>query len=517
VVSPKTLFYNRQKRILLLNFEGMSVYKLDGDRLIQEARFSEDPDGLDNFGYYLADHPRWPVILIVDSVAEDFVVETVAHVGVLDRSQFLKRKADQHFRGAEYRSARIVGRLTTGRKEDRVLFSALTKNQAIDPWVRVLLKHEIPIKSITTPAYALCKIASDYQLMTTPSILLVNWEQSGIRQTFIQGDKVLFSRLTPLPYGEDPDTAEAIFDSCVQSKEYLERIGLLEFGASIDVHVITPQLDDDDFQRFNGNRSFSGITHHNSVDMMQISRFGGAQKEITAVLLCVDWGIRHGELGNFYAPAAALRFHHLNQARRLIAVMTLAALALGFLLSSPLLLDAFNRQSTIDQVRAQIAPIQEQYDSLTAQFPATPIPSDAMQVAVSNYNTINSQVLDPSTTLARLGSIIAAYPSVSLSSIEWSYEAKEQEQAFTDALLNESAHIVVDMYGRLRGGRSIQESDRRLRQFMESLGQIDGAEVSAISMPIESRPDAEVSTVLDDRNIDAEFALRISIDSQSTR
>lgn len=506
----KSPFQPSTKRILLINFEGMSVYTLEGARLIHVARFSQGDEGVENFQFYLADSKKTPVTILVDSVSEDFVVETVAHTNSLDRPALLKRKIDQHFRGTEYRSARVVGRAEGGRKDDKVLFSALTKAKGVDPWVHALLAEEVPIQSITTPAFALCKVAKHYNLMTSDTILLVNWEQSGIRQTLITGEKVMFSRLTPLPTYQSAEPAELIIETCQQSKEYLERIGLVPFDTKLDVHIITPDLDDQDFERFNGHRSFDLIAHHNSVDMLQIDKFSGAQKEITAVLLCLDWGIRTGLLKNIYAPSAAMRFYHLKQARRLISAFSIAMMVLGVIVSAPVLLGAYDRVRNIERISAEISPIQSNYDELTAAFPQTPIPSDAMALAVGTFNTVRAQIESPTEILVQIGRVMSRFPLVTLSTIDWNLMPSEEGADFTDFALAEDLILDVRLFGVLSAARDVQDSDARLKRLIESLEEIEGVEVSIIEQPVATSTNSEISTVLTDQASDASFSLSLT-------
>lgn len=505
----KSPFKPSAKRIMLINFDGMSVYTMDGERLTHVARFSDDDAGFDNFRFYLSDNRKTTITILVDSVAEDFVVEQIAHANVFDRETLLKRKGDQHFRGTEYRSARVLARVETGRRDDRVLFSALTKSQGIDPWIEILLEEEIPIQSITTPAYALCKVAVEYGLLTSDTILLVNWEKSGIRQTLIQKQKVMFSRLTPLPMNPDLKAAQIIVDSCRQSKEYLERIGLVAFDSKLDVHVITPHLDADDFAEYQSEKSFNGITHHNSIDMMQIGKFSGAQKEITAVLFCVDWGIRTGELKNIYAPSAALRFYHLKQAKRLIAVFSVISVTIGVLMSIPIIYNSFDRTSTIDRVNAQMRAVQENYDALIADFPETPIPSDAMALAVSAFGQISREIRSPTRILMEIGQILANYPAIKLTSIDWNLISANEDIEFTDAILAGDLVIDLKLYGTLVETRNLQDSSNRLNTLIDALSSLPDVSVSAISLPIETRTNATIATVLNGNAVNAEFALRI--------
>ncbi|NKB32940.1 MAG: hypothetical protein GKR91_07560 [Pseudomonadales bacterium] len=508
-----SLIGSSHKRILLINAEGLSVFKLEKDRLVHVGKFSDEDVGYENFRNYLIDNPRSPVTLLIDSAAEDFVVESVAHVSIFDRSAFLRRKVDQHFRGSEYRSVSILGRDDSSRRDDSVLFSALTKNEIIDPWVRVLLSEEVPIKSITTPAFALCKIASEYDLLTSDTVLLVNWEESGIRQTFIVDGKMMFSRLTPLPHDPNDDLPGYILDSCNQSREYLERIGLLTFDQNLDVHVITPLLEDHVFSDMSINRNFRKIEHHNSIDMLQIDRYNGPQNSITAVLLCLEWGVRTGKLANQYAPSSAMRFFHLTQARRLIGFVCLALLIVSGLISAPIMLEAIDRSSRIASLSAQVLPVQNQYDALVAEFPETPIPTDAMALAVSRYELIRSQIRSPVSVLSDISRVIARFPAISLSSIEWQLSPANVDLSYTEGLLSNSTQVSVNIYGTLMGSSSIQNSDRQLRLFMSTLGQIQGATITPLELPIESGPDGEVATILDGQAINSDFALTVRLGS----
>ena len=505
------LFKSADKRIILINFEGLSVYSLERNLLIHIAKFSDEDAGYENFRHYLAESPRSPVSMIVDSVAEDFIIETVAHVRPFDRKTYLNRKMDQHFRGAIYRSAKIIGRETSGRRDDRVLFSAITKNQSLDPWVKVLLQEEIPIKSIVTPAYALCEVANEFSMITSDRVLLVNWEVSGIRQTFIADGKMMFSRSTPSPQDRDANLATAIIESCHQSKAYLERIDLLDYGQLLDVHIITPHLNDDAFADKTDDKNFGIVMHHNSIDMMQIDRFSGPQGSITAILLCLDWGVRSGDFKNTYAPPEARRFFQLAQARKLISVCSLAVLLLSVLVSAPLILEGLSRRTKTTQLTLDIAPVEVQYNSLRAQFPETPIPSEAMELAVRTYNLIKLQVQSPTELLTAISAVIAQYPSIKISGLDWVVSGESVNQNFTTVLLNNQSVVNLEIYGTLVGSTSIQNSDTQLRLLIDSLNQISGLIVSPISLPVEPGPFSQVSTIVSDEVVDAEFALNVRL------
>lgn len=501
------------KRMILINFEGLAVYGLDNARLMKLATFADDKLGHDDFRDYVIDESIKSISLVVDSPAEDFIVEKVVHVSPYDRKSFLGRKMDQHFRNTDYRSAKILGREKTGRRDDRVLFSAITQTRNIDNWVGILLQEQVSIKSITSPAFAICKVAKELGLETGKETLLVNWQRNGIRQSLIANDKLMFSRLTPLPTDPDADLAEAILDATLQSREYLERIGLLKPAQPPELHVVSPVLEDNAFEDKPGVVDFAAVHHYNSIDLMPINKYGGPQSEITAILLCLDWGVHHGGFGNIYASPATMRFAFLRRQRNYIALSCVLVLILGTIVSAPVLNEAIQSRSYYQAMTQDLLPLQAQYDNLTAQFPETPIPSEAMALVVNSYDLIQSQNHPPMELLGAISRVMQQHSSISLTSIVWKLSADEQYLDINDAILADNAVVELELYGQQSGTSSYENADQRLREFIDSLSGIEGATVRTISLPIESAPNTSVSAIVGDQVLSSEFALSVRIDT----
>lgn len=506
-------FKKAARRIFLINFEGMQVFTLDEKRLIREGMFQDSESGYRQFRQFLAERPIAPVTLVVDSPAEDFIVEKVAHVGPFDRAALLERKLEHHFRGYEYRSAKILGRDAGGRRDDRVLFSAITKEQMIEPWIKILLQEEFPIKSITSPAFAICKVANELGLDTEKQTLLVNWQRSGIRQSYIVGEKLMFSRLTPLPTDPDANLAKVIIDACSQSKDYLERIGLIKFNDKLEVHVITPILEDDAFLSVPGMRNFTTITHHNSIDLMPIDKYGGPQDNITALLLCLDWGVREGEFGNIYASHSVMRFLRLYKTRTIITASGLGAIVLSAVLTVPTFLDGINRRANYTVLTTGLLPLQAEYDELRAAFPETPIPSAAMELAVRMYDTIERQMHDPTEILVPISQVLARYPAIEVSTIDWVMQQVDPDLTFAETIIAEDTEISLELSGSLVGSSSFQNSENLLRAFIASLNQIEGISATALRMPVEAGPYSALNTSINSEVQDAQFTIRLGIGS----
>lgn len=504
-------FRQQPRKIYLINFEGMHVYTLQDKMLFRAAMFQDSESGHRDFRKFLAEQKISPVTLVVDSAAEDFIVEKVAHLGPIDRAALLERRLDHHFRGHEYRSANILSRDAVGRRDDRVLFSAITKEQMIDPWIKILLQEEYPIKTITSPAFAICKLAGVLGMDTEKQTLLVNWQRSGIRQSYIVGEKLMFSRLTPLPIDPDANLAKVIVDACSQSKDYLERIGLIKFNDILDVRVITPMLEDNAFLNVPGVRNFTSITHHNSIDLMPIDRYSGPQENISALLLSLDWGVREGDFGNIYASHSVRRFLRLYKARSIITATGAAAILTSALLTWPTFLDGVNRRENSAMLSEAFLPLQANYDEQTAAFPETPIPSVAMELAVRTYNTILRQMHNPTDIFGPISQILERFPAIELSALDWMMLPTNPDLTFAETIIADDSEIAVELSGFLVGSNSFQESENLLREFIAALNQIPGISASALRMPVESGPYSALNTRINSEVLEAQFTVRLVI------
>ena len=505
-----SLFKRNNHHILLIDFKGLTVFELEDDFLSESRYFSAEDSGYTEFRQYLAESPPALVHIIVDSVAEDFFIETIAHAMAADRQGLMKRKLDQHYRGVEYRNARIIGREATGRRDDKVLFSALTRNQQIDPWVRCLLKEEIPLKSITSPAYIFGDYVKEQGYLTSAHTLLVHWEQSGIRQTYLLNGRTVFSRLTPLPADNaGPVLAQAIIDLCNQSREYLEAVKLLESSQPLDIQVFTPSLDDDAFADYGGTPAFNLIEHHNTNSLLNSNRYAGNAEHVTALLLCIDYAAHKQPPHNAYAPPVARRFYFLNQIRQAIYAACLLIIVAGGLFATPVFQDALTRKSRGERLFAQAEPIDAQYQAQREQFPETPIPSQAMELAVTTFNLIQGQAQPPNQLLIAISRVLSGYPNINLSRVEWHLLAQSEGETITESLLEDSTSVSVMLQGNVTGVVGFQNTNQQLTSFSQALETIQGLRVYPVQLPIENSEYAAVNTTVDDNATASAFILRL--------
>src|SRR5690554_4070653 len=128
---------NRQRaaQILVIDDREVRRFVWESGMLSFDKAYSHDEPGLDE---YKADMPLFdqlPVIIVTDFIEENFRSESIVHVNRYDRSAILQRRLDYIYRHTPFRSARITGRESQGRRDDNILLSAITKPELIQPWL----------------------------------------------------------------------------------------------------------------------------------------------------------------------------------------------------------------------------------------------------------------------------------------------------------------------------------------------------------------------------------------------
>ena len=97
---------------------------------------------------YLGRHREVPTFFIVDLIEEDFRLDTIPHLRGGDADAVMSRKLAQLYRGTTFRHSIIQGREEEGRRDDKVLYHAITNAELLTPWLTVLERAHVPLEGI---------------------------------------------------------------------------------------------------------------------------------------------------------------------------------------------------------------------------------------------------------------------------------------------------------------------------------------------------------------------------------
>ena len=146
--SLKSSFNFGARRSLLIAASKAVLYQCRDGQIDVAYEFSADEDGRENFLRCLVETNPDPIYILVDIVEEEYRQDIIPHVFGSDRKSVLERKFARLFRGAKYSHALNQGRETEGRKDDKVLLTAITRPDVVVRWVEVITGQKVPIAGI---------------------------------------------------------------------------------------------------------------------------------------------------------------------------------------------------------------------------------------------------------------------------------------------------------------------------------------------------------------------------------
>lgn len=206
------------------------------------GEFANDTAGLAAFRQLVVRHARLPVLLVVDTVDEDYRSEVLPHVQGRARAELLTRKLRQVFRNARFTGAWRQARETAGRRDDRYLLAALPDADWLTPWLSVLHREQVPLAGITPLAVAYQHLLSKLRAQEAHVLLACRFNNS-LRLSYYYHGQLRFSRLigsdTPTQF---PSNAA---DEIAKTQLYLTGQRILPREARLQVLLLDPsgQLD----------------------------------------------------------------------------------------------------------------------------------------------------------------------------------------------------------------------------------------------------------------------------------
>lgn len=535
MLKTSGIFGQKKSLILLMYFNRVQLYVWTKKSLELAGEFGKDPD--ENFLRLLDDYPDYPVILITDYLEESFRHDTGVHVTGPDRKALLERKLNYSFRNTPYRAATIVGRESEGRKDDKILLSALTKPEMLEPWVKLLLEHKIQIQCVTSVAY-LMQAYSQKAGLHDKNLMIVSIEEgSELRQTFLRNGKIQFSRLTSLTTKESSHLPDAINHESLQIRQYLERIKLLPFDSQMVIRVFTPlQIDELSLEAHNNElNTFQIFNIQDLADSFALTIDGLDTSPTTLFLGRI---LQRTRLANIYAPLQTRKYFQLQNLASGLKTAGIGLVVITILTKSFSLIDTLGNWDLVQNLQQQTVPLNRQYDQLRQRFPVTPIPSAEMALVVETAEHINNNSYRIEDALALISRALSVAPDLRLTNIGWAMAVKEVDpndadlasfggsfgappaqqqsagQSIQQVTLNDMTQINISIEGMAFSPQSYRAAQNQVTQFMTALDQAPGISVTSSQMPTDVRVDATVSTLVDNNALQAPFTLELKLEVQ---
>ena len=517
----------RKALIIIVKDDEVQILTWAKGVLNHNAVFAADEHSLDVFGRFLDNHQDLPVIIIADVIEESFRYDSIAHVSNNDRKTILDRKLEYLFRDTVYRTAKVIERETTGRRDDKILLSALTKPEQLEPWVKLVVERNMAIQAITSAAYVIEQYAARQNLGKAENLLIVSLEQgSSFRQTYLQKGRVMFSRVSRLEIAEGQAPSAAIRNETLHVRKYLERARLLRMNSQLRFHVLSPFEQSEIETAFRATDSFECLSTEEEARQSPLELHGNNLSTLIVILAKILSGKR---LTNLYAPLETRRYHILRRASQGLIAASVLLLVGTVLLKIPSFMNVLSNWEKAEQVTANTAPYTNEYQRLSQGFPETPIPPNEMELVVTSALKIQHNSIEPLETMNTIGAALTQSPDLQITSIEWSLKEapspnpvsrdpygpgqnQGQNSSFRRAIFEDRLIPTITIQGIAYSPRSYREAQIQVDAFVTALREQDSVEqVVTIKLPTNVSSDTSVNTTVDDSELRASFTLEVTI------
>ena len=414
------------RHILYLTNENVVSLLARGGRIAARKVFPVSGAGQGEFEAHLGGLRRVPVHIVTDLAEEDFRVDTVPHLGSRDQAAVLSRKLSQIFRNTNYRHAIAQGREAEGRRDDRVVYTAITNGEVLRPWVEVLERLEVPVEGIHSSAVFSGRLLAQLKL-EFPSTLLVTFTPGdALRQTYFRGGEIKFSRLTPVDLEEGETLGGLVAAEVGRTWQYLDSLRYFQTGDRLEVCVLVHPKDRPAVEP--ALRDYDQIAYR-LLDMEQVADklglkpppLSSSAEEVLAHLFIQNPGENH------FAPPELRRFAVLRHARNAIGMVAGAILAAGLAYGGWNLAGAMQSRQVDLQTERRIMAAQRELEEVLRSMPAQGVGGQTMRDTVAFFSGSLREYPTVSGLLVPISAVLDRFPAIRLTQVAW--QAADDDKA----------------------------------------------------------------------------------------
>ena len=481
-----------QRRLLRTDAGHVTAFLWVRGSLREEGRFAADEAGMAAFSGYLRRHSGSLYYMLADVAEEGFQFEPIPYVRGADRAALIQRKLNQFFYGSPLTVALSLGRDKTGRRDEQMLFAALTRPQAFDLWLAALRGAQAQLAGIFSVPLLAETLAQKLKLRLERCLLL-SVGSGGIRQSFLENGRLRFSRLSSLVAGGADETARVCAGESARIYQYLAGQRALGRGAPLPVLILTPPGQQESFAKACGNTE---EIQFQLVDLAATARVCGlrqAPEPLSGDALFLHLLAQQPPRQQF-AALAERRFYRLWQTRFLLKSSGALAMLGCLLFAAHGFYQARAMNEQTEQTLAQAQSDAQRYAGILKGLPPMPTSLDNLRAVTARFDAVEARSAEPETMYARISRALEEAPEVEVERIEWLTGTNPEEagpspeQRRTPA--KESAggmYAVALISGTLPAARAADQRSliEEVNDFAAALRRNSELQVTVLRMPFE--------------------------------
>lgn len=479
--------------------------------------FTADPAGHTAFAEWLSHAREGLHTLLVDVPDEGFHLENIPYVIGPDRRALIARKLTQQFFGASFSTALSLGRSTDGRRDERVLFAAITRSDHIDPWLSALQAAQAAVAAVLSVPL----LTSDLVRYLCPNekrglILLLS--PSGIRQIFFEQGQLRFSRLSPAPDGPFASWGPDCLRETQKTVQYLSAQRWIARGTPLRVHVVISALEAApllaDIERLNAapdTLQFTGAPIETLASKLDP---GLVHQSSDARALILRLAARNSGRAQL-APASERHYYRLWQARFAVLAVAGIAFCASLLLAAKWTLQAHSERIQAESLESSAQMETLRYHQLVAQLPAMPTSLESLRATVDNIDRQQAQISDPRDALVLLSHVLDEFSDIALDDVTWNDGSGSDQIATASAGEAPRQRLIVNASLDTSSAQDPRATLARIRAFADALRQRSHGDVNLQRLPFEVESDKTLKSDAQATGARPAFRLQLTLGGHS--
>lgn len=410
-------------QLFYLSSEQLCAYDCRSGVLSEGVCFPADAAGVAAFEAHLEGRAGRPAYLLTDLIEEDFQRQSLPHVGGRAGRGLLQRRLGQLYRDTPYRKATIQGRDEDGRRDDQVLFCALTNPSLLQPWVEALARLKIPLAGIYSSSLLSAGLVSALALQHTHT-LLVTYQSGGLRQSYFQHGQLRFSRLTA---AIDRDgVAVDVAGETDKTRQFLTSTRMLERGEVLHAVILAPAVQVAALQaqcQNNLETAFHFIHAERAGAKLGLEETPALADQLLLTLLARRRPPSH------YAMGAQACYYQLWRARLGLyagSAVVGAYCLLWLIVNLWAIAEASRAGATL---RAEAQSYQGRYRAIMDSLPPQVEKTQNMKAAVLIEALLAQHAPGPQAMLGMLSAALERAPQINLLQLDWKVRLPERQNA----------------------------------------------------------------------------------------
>ena len=493
---------------LYLGGNDIALYATDRSSTSVLGRFSHDSRGLESLKKRLACLEQIPVAILADLIEEEFREESLPHTRGRDRRALHARHACKLYRSTPFRQSSVVGRVHEGRRNDQVVFSALTNRDNLEPLLTIISELRIPLSGIHSLPMCTCKLIKPLRARGKNILVVSEQSDGGLRQTLVRNGKVRFSRLAPVSEDSPKEYCRVLNAEISKTQRYLHTLKLLPRDEPLEVFSLT---DTERVEAIDSLCTDTETIHYHPANLSRIASLTGYKSYPETRFsdpLFVHLLYRH-DCSNHYAQPSHLRAFRTWQLQRASRVAIWLVMVGGLAVSGTNMVDARLMQERSQQVNLATAMVNDRYQQVASQLPPEFKHARSMREAVRIADRLEHRQIRIEDVLSLLGKGFSLQPNLTMDDFKWFGSADTSAQADPDQTdgngetkpVADIRYVIGDINGQLRTfDGSYKKAHRQIDELVAWLReQPDVRDVSIVKKPLNTRTDSELQGALNNK------------------